>query len=51
MLEWIKCWLMYRWSKLGGRLNCDQRGKVARYITRNVKTKISDVLNEVNKKC
>ncbi len=41
----LRLWLKY---KLGFKLSGEERGRVARWITRNVKTSIEETLWELN---
>jgi len=38
---------LYLWFRLCGNSACMARGKIARWITRNVRTSIEDTLKEI----
>ena len=42
----IRYKLLYLWFRIFSKSSCDARGKLARFITRNVKTSVEDTLNE-----
>lgn len=40
---------MYLWFRLRGNTPCESRGKLARWITRNVGISIEEILEELNR--